>query len=147
MARKVFFSFHYGRDLWRVNIVRNTGLIEGFAVAGFHDASLWEETKRKSRDAIRLLIDKELEGTSVTAVLIGAETANSEWVSYEIERSADLKKGILGIRINSIKDEFGKTDLPGPIPAALLKIGAPIYDWEYGNLGRWVDEACKSAKS
>ena len=37
MARKVFFSFHYRRDLWRVNIVRNSGAIEGVAAAGFHD--------------------------------------------------------------------------------------------------------------
>ena len=29
MARKVFFSFHYGRDLWRVNVVRNSGRVEG----------------------------------------------------------------------------------------------------------------------
>jgi hypothetical protein len=46
MARKVFFSFHYQRDLWRVNVVRNSGLIEGVASAGFHDASLWEETQK-----------------------------------------------------------------------------------------------------
>ncbi len=23
MARKVFFSFHYERDIWRTNVVRN----------------------------------------------------------------------------------------------------------------------------
>ena len=51
MARKVFFSFHYQRDLWRVNVVRNSGVIDGVAAAGFHDASLWEETKKKGDDA------------------------------------------------------------------------------------------------
>ena len=25
MARKVFFSFHYDRDIWRASIVRNHG--------------------------------------------------------------------------------------------------------------------------
>jgi hypothetical protein len=46
MARKIFFSFHYQRDLWRVNVVRNSGAIEGISAAGFHDESLWEETKK-----------------------------------------------------------------------------------------------------
>ena len=141
MARKVLFSFHYGRDLWRANVVRNSGFIEAFAAAGFHDSSLWEEAKRKGDEAIKRLIDQGLEGTSVTVVLIGAETANRRLISYEIERSVARKNGILGIRINSIKDQYGKLDVSGPIPAALLKIGAPVYDWEYGKFGQWVDQA------
>src|SRR5690349_14312289 len=119
MARKVFFSFHYGRDLWRVNVVRNSGAIEGFATAGFHDASLWEEIRKQGDEALQLLINKGLEGTSVTAVLIGAETAHRRWISYEIEQSIARKNGILGIRINSIKDQYGKVDSAGPVPAAL----------------------------
>jgi hypothetical protein len=48
MPRKVFFSFHYERDIWRTNVVRNSGVVEeGSAAAGFYDASLWEETKKK----------------------------------------------------------------------------------------------------
>src|SRR5258708_6656611 len=87
MARRVFFSFHYGRDLWRVNVVRNSGAIEGISAAGFHDESLWEETTKEGDDAVRKLINKGLEGTSVTVVLICAQTANRKYVSYEIERS------------------------------------------------------------
>ncbi len=87
MARKVFFSFHYQRDLWRVNVVRNSGTIEGIAAAGFHDASLWEETMRGGDVAVKTLIDSGLDGTSVTVVLIGAETANRKYVSYEVEQT------------------------------------------------------------
>ena len=65
MARKVFFSFHYERDLWRVNVVRNSGMVEGLSAAGFNDQSLWEETKRRGDDAIRKLIDSGLNGSSV----------------------------------------------------------------------------------
>lgn len=46
MARRVFFSFHYQRDIWRVNQIRNIGEIVGTAAVGFHDASLWEEAKK-----------------------------------------------------------------------------------------------------
>ena len=141
MARKVFFSFHYQRDLWRVNVVRNSGVIDGVAAAGFHDASLWEETKRKGDDAIKRLINNGLDGTTVTVVLIGAETFSRKYVTYEIEKSIACGNGLLGIYINSIKDKDGRSDPPGQVPTALSKAGAPIYTWEYGKLGQWVETA------
>ncbi|HJT20761.1 MAG TPA: TIR domain-containing protein [Nitrospira sp.] len=147
MARKVFFSFHYARDLWRVNIVRNSAVMEGVSAAGFHDARLWDETKNKGDAAIKKMIDKGLEGTTVTIVLIGSLTANRAYVSYEIERSVARGNGILGIRINNIKDRNGDTDSPGPIPDALIKAGAPIYNWEYGRLSEWIERAYNTANS
>lgn len=145
MARKVFFSFHYQCDLWRVNVVRNSGLVEGISAAGFHDASLWEETKRKGDDAIRRLIDDGLSVTTVTVVLIGSETANRKYVSYEIEKSIRRGNGILGIRINNIKDQYGRTDSVGAVPTALARISAPVYTYEYGKLGDWVERAYQNA--
>jgi hypothetical protein len=145
MARKVFFSFHYQRDLWRVNVVRNSGTIDGISAAGFHDESLWEETKKKGDEAVKKLINKGLEGTSVTVVLIGSQTATRKYVSCEIERSIARGNGILGVRINNIKDKDGRLDPPGLIPEALSKINAPIYTYEYGKLGEWVEKAHKKA--
>lgn len=147
MARRVFFSFHYERDLWRVNVVRNSGVIEGVSAAGFHDASLWEEAKKKGDVAIKKLIDSGLDGTTVTVVLIGAQTASRTYVSYEIEQSVARRNGILGIRINNIKDQDGNKDSPGPVPAALARIGAPVYNWEYGRLGEWVEHAYRKVQS
>jgi hypothetical protein len=144
MARKVFFSFHYA-DLWRANVVRNSGVIEGYAVAGFHDASLWEETKMKGEAAVRQLVDARLEGTSVTVVLIGAETASRQWISYEIERSIARNNGLLGIRIEAIKDQYGESGISGPVPEAFSNVDAPVYVWEYGKLGQWVEDAYKRA--
>ena len=145
MARRVFFSFHYQRDLWRVNVVRNSGAIEGISAAGFHDASVWEEASKKGEDAVKKLIDNGLNGTTVTVVLIGSETANRRYVSYEIEKSIVRKNGILGVLINNIKDKDGRTDSPGSIPLALTKVGVPVYMWEYGKLGEWVEKAYKKA--
>ena len=102
MARKVFFSFHYERDIWRANVVRNSGGIEGISAAGFHDAGLWEQTKKKGDSTVKKLIDDALKGTVVTVVLIGAQTASRTHVSYEIEQSVARGNGILGIRINNI---------------------------------------------
>jgi hypothetical protein len=146
MARKVFFSFHYQRDLWRVNVVRNSGVIDGVSAAGFYDASLWEDAKRSGVDAVKRLINDGLKGTSVTAVLIGAETARRKYVSYEIERSIALGNGLLGVRINNIKDKDGRTDPPGLIPEALTMAGAPVYTYEYGKLGGWIEKAYTSRR-
>ncbi len=38
--RKVFFSFHYQRDIWRVNQIRNAGVIDASAAAGWADEDL-----------------------------------------------------------------------------------------------------------
>jgi hypothetical protein len=141
VGRRVFFSFHYQRDLWRVNVVRNSGMIDGVSSAGFADASLWEETKRQGDAAIKALINRALEGTSVTVVLIGAETANRRYVDYEIRQSVARGNGLIGVRVNAIKDRNGQVDPSGSVPAALAEAQAPIYVWEYGKLGTWVELA------
>ena len=146
MARRVFFSFHYQRDLWRVNVVRNSAMIEGVSAAGFRDQSLWEETQRKGDGAVRRLIDDALQGTSVTVVLIGAETAGRPYVTYEIEKSIARGNGLLGVRVSNIKDQDGRTDSLGAIPAPLVRARAPIYTWEYGKLGEWVENAYQAAQ-
>lgn len=147
MARKVFFSFHYIRDLWRVNVIRNSGVVEGAAAAGFSDASLWEEAKKKGDAAIKKLIDDGLVGSSVTVVLIGAKTSTRKYVDYEIRKSIERGNGLLGVRIHQIKDSSGQTDSWGSAPAALITAGAPVYDYQYGKLGEWVEIAYKKAFS
>ena len=49
-------------------------------------------------------------------VLIGAETANRRYVSYEIERSVARGNGLLGVRINNIKGRDGRVDAPDEYP-------------------------------
>lgn len=141
MARSVFFSFHYQRDIWRANIVRNSHIVEGVAAAGFRDASLWEETKKKGDYAIKQMIDNALIGTSVTVVLIGAETWRREYVNYEIERSLERGNGLLGININNIKDQNGYVSYRGIIPRLLFDLNIPCYDWNYYNFGNLVEQA------
>jgi len=121
-------------------------MVEGVSAAGFHDQSLWEETEKRGDDAVRKLIDAGLESTSVTVVLIGAETANRKYVSYEIDKSVARGNGLLGVRINNIKDQYGRTDSLGAIPAALTRAGATVQTWEYGKLGEWVEKAYQAAQ-
>lgn len=144
-GRRTFFSFHYGRDVWRASIVRNSPAVDAQAPAGWQDASLWEEAKKKGDDAIRRLINQGLDGTTVTAVLIGAETASRRWVKYEIQRSIDRGNGILGVRIHMLKDKDGNTDRAGEVPKLVSDNGYPVYSWNRDEFGKWVERAAVRA--
>ena len=145
MARRVFFSFHYEKDVWRASIVRNANVVEGAAAAGFQDGSLWEEAKRKGDDAIRRMIDGGLNGTTVTAVLIGAETSTRPWVDYEIMKSIERGNGLLGMYIDQIKGSDGRTSVRGGVPRRLIEARAPLYEWNSAAFGEWVEAAAKRA--
>ena len=117
MVRKVFFSFHYDRDIWRVNVVRNSWVTKpDREAAGFIDAAEFEEIKKEGDLAIKRWINRQLKGTSVTCVLIGAKTYSRRWVRYEIIKSFDKGNGLLGIYIHKIKDRNGSTDDEGKNP-------------------------------
>lgn len=159
MARKVFFSFHYDRDVRRVVQVRNSWVVRAKGEAQpFYDKAKWEEVRRTS--GIEKWIDNQLAGTSVTVVLIGAETYEREWVQHEIKRSYELNKGILGIYIHNVKDPQNGADVKGKNPLDYWTIkqnGADVplsrfyktYDWVnddgYNNLATWIESAAKAA--
>jgi len=160
MTRRVYFPFHYKPDISRANVVRNSWVTQEREAAGFIDASLWEDAKTQGEEAVKALIRGSLKNTSVTAVLIGEQTANRPAVHYEIQQSIDRGNGILGIRIDQIKDLRGDTSQPGPNPldehyvsdgAKLVPLSSvvPTYDWVaddgYQNLGHWVEDAAVSA--
>jgi hypothetical protein len=157
MSRKVFFSFHYERDAWRAGQVRNCNVVPSerqIEEVGFIDAVDWESIKKQGKEAIKRWIDKQLIGTTVTAVLIGAETATREWVQHEILTSWNRGNGIVGIWIHNVKDTKG-TDVQGSNPfddfklpdGTLLSAVCKTYDWVLNegrqNIGTWADEAAK----
>jgi hypothetical protein len=162
LVRRVFFSFHYGRDVWRVNQVRNSWVAkEDREAAGFIDAAEWEEVKQDGEDAIKRWIDEQMYGTSVTAVLIGNETAERDWVHYEIKKSIERGNGIVGIKVHSLKDKEGSTDFSGSNPLKKFVVEEdgdvktlssifPTYHWERDdgreNIGSWMEEAAQASK-
>ena len=162
MARRVFFSFHYQRDIFRVSQVRNSGITKGtFDQAGFIDHPDWESLERQGDEAIKRWINGQLKGASVTVVLIGAETFDRPWVNYEIQQSYADGKGMLGIYIHQLKDpRTNMTDYKGRNPFENIYITDsnprrylsgfyPTYDWVadngYANFANWVEAAARSA--
>lgn len=162
MVRRVFFSFHFDRDNWRSNRVRNSWVTKpSREESGYIDSADWEELKKDGDKAIRRWINSQLVNTSVTVVLIGAETHSRRWVNYEIKRSTEEGKGLLGIRIHNIKNKYGNTDRRGanPLNNHTVRNSYGIeqtassfyntYDWVLNsgrnNFGNWVEEAAQLA--
>ena len=142
MARKVFFSFKY-EDLSRAMVVRNSCIAQGKDCAGFIDKINFEEIKKKGDRAIKNWIDKQLEGTSVTVLLVGEKTCKSRWVEYEIRRSMERGNGLIGIDISKIKNLQGEqSQRCGKIPRSY-----DFYLWDkddgYHNIGNWIEDATK----
>lgn len=160
MARKVFFSFHYDRDVLRVTQVRNSWVVPSQREATpFYDKAEFEEVKKRA-GGIEKWIEEQLKGTSVTVVLFGAETYDRPWVRHEIKRSHELKKGILAIAIHNIKHPKTGVDIQGKNPLSSWHItvdNQPVplsslyksYDWVnddgYKNMPAWIEAAAKTA--
>lgn len=113
MKRQVFFSFEFGKDAWRASQVRNMGKVDGSSTFSDND---WEEVKTKDEKTIKKWIDGQMAMRSCLVVLIGATTSSRKWVKYEIEKAYELQKGIVGIRIDRLKDQNGNPTLEGADP-------------------------------
>jgi hypothetical protein len=148
--------------VWRVNQVRNSWVTkEDREAAGFIDAAKWEEVKREGEDAIEKWINKQMHGTSVTVLMIGNETADRDWVHYEIKKSIERGNGLVGIKVHTLKDKEGSTDFSGgnPLKKFVVEEGGnvktlssifPTYHWEKDNgrenIGDWVEEAAQASE-
>ena len=157
MARRVFFSFHYDNDINRSMIVRNSWVTQGKEAPGFIDKAEFEKMKRKGEKEVYKWIDKQLEGTSVTVVLIGAETLSRPFVQYEICKSLQRGNAVIGVYINWIRDmRTLKISAKGNIhtvigyyedgsPAYFDNVCDGIYDYVtqdgYANMGSWIEIA------
>lgn len=159
MARKVFYSFHYANDISRVMVVRNHWVTNPAEANSIIDKAEFEEIKRQGDQAVKRWINKQLNGTSVTVVLIGAETLNRPFVKYEICESLRKGNAIIGVYIHKIKNFEGKTSLKcdadtivgyynKSVPIFFDVIADAIYDYViddgYHNLGKWVEQAAQN---
>jgi len=142
MAKRVYFAFHYQDVIdFRANVVRKHNFTGGVEVAGYYDHSIWETAKSTNPLALKRLINAELEGTSVTAILIGSDTYSRRWVRYEIMKSVQRSSRVIGIHINGIAGKDKMTKPLGPVPFEHLGLeisadGTRVSPMEWLN-GRW----------
>jgi hypothetical protein len=165
MTRRIFHSFRYSYDWWRVQTVRQIGAIEGQKLLSSND---WEAVKRKGPAAVRNWIDGQMSGRSCVVVLVGSATAGRPWVNYEMRKGWNDGKGVVGVHIHGLKNSQGKQAIKGANPLAAINVEtktgikklasvAKTYDPPFKqstniyrhiehNLEDWIEEAIKLRK-
>lgn len=119
MARKpIFFSFHYGNDVMRVQQIRNIGALEGNTPVSVNE---WEQVKRGGEASIKRWIDENMKYKQCIIVLIGSETSERPWVQYEIEKAWNDKRPIFGIYIHNLRCPRNGTSRKGANPFDTIK--------------------------
>lgn len=152
--RKVFYSFHYKQDNWRVQQIRNIKEVDGTPALA---PNKWEELKRSGDKYVKSWIDNNLRYRSCTVVLIGEHTANRKWVRYEIKKSWKMGKGVIGIHIHNLKNQYGDKSRRGKNPFVGLYVdgvdlgtvvpvynpvnrgGTSVYNQIRNNIKDWVE--------
>jgi hypothetical protein len=119
MARRIFISYQH----------RDHGKAQGFNLLRWNRNVALEVSARHllspvdshDPDYISRRIREQIHGTSVTVVLLGRNTIESDWVRKEIEWSLqkDTPNGILAIRI----------DADARVPDPITECGAEVIDW------------------
>jgi DNA-directed RNA polymerase subunit L len=135
MARNVFLSF-VEEDLNLVNLFRGQAKNENNDLE-FSDYSVKEPFDSNNADYIRQQIRNLIKKVSVTLCLIGETTYKSRWVDWEIKTSAELGKGLVGVRLHSSPKDI--------IPRALENNKAEIVDWDIKKIVQAIERAAKKA--
>ena len=145
VPRRVFFSFDFDGDARRADRIRESGAVAETNLEGFFSRAELDEATKLGREGTQRLILRHLQNTSVTVVLIGAETANLTWVKYAIDLSIEQKNGLLGIYIGHMRDEGGRTPTQGLKPIVPAGVDFPAYSWD-GDRDRLMEEIAAAGK-
>jgi hypothetical protein len=135
MARNVFLSF-VEEDLALANLFRGQAKSENNELE-FSDYSVKEPFDSSNSEYIRRQIRDLIRKVSVTVCLIGKTTHKSKWVDWEIRVSAEMGKGLVGLRLHSSWE-----DIP---PQALKDNNAEIIDWNIKEIVRAIERAARKA--
>ena len=146
--RRVFFSFHYDNDIFRVDQIRNFWSSQvslsnryGNVTRGVFDASIQEKSKRDRDESLKQLIRDNMNNTSVTCILAGSETCYRRWVRYEIAQSVIHKNALLVVYVHEVFDSNGMISKGGLNPLDFIGVYRAednrILFVEWTN-GKWV---------
>lgn len=153
----VFYSFHFDKDVMRVQQIRNIGSIEGNEPTSPNE---WEKLKQTGDKAVENWIDQNMKYKRCIIVLIGSDTAGRPWVEHEIIKAWNDGKALLGIHIQNIKCPRNGTSKKGRNPFDLIKFKdgrklssvVPCYDPSSinayrsisDNIAGWIDLAIQN---
>ena len=125
-VRNVFISFH-SEDERKVDLLRSQARREEYDLE-FRDHSVKAPIDGKWKKEV----DKKIDNTSATIVMIGPHTAERPNVEYEIETSYAKEKKVIGVMIRSDKNY--------KIPKAMRDHNATIVPWKLDAIQKELDK-------
>lgn len=120
MAKHVFLSF-VEEDLDGANLFRGQAKNKNSALQ-FDDYSVRVPYNSDDAAYIRRQISDKIRAASTTICLIGQTTSLSSWVNWEVEKSAEAGKKVIGVRLYA--------GVACPTPAAVTAAKARVLDWD-----------------
>lgn len=131
VKRHVFISFA-NEDIDNITLLRgqlkneNTDLdFSDYSVKEPYDSTNSEYIKRQITDQIKLC--------SVTLVYLSPDSMNSKWVSWEISKSKELGKGVIGV--------YKDTEKPINIPTGIRNKLDSIVKWNHQEIMQAIEKA------
>src|SRR5574341_1680890 len=137
MARRIFISYQHDDQMQAKGFnLQGSNPNVAFEFMGRH---LLDPVDSENEKYIKRKIREQISGTSVTVVIIGEETAYSEWVAWEIKESLNKGKtnGIVGVLLK------GATPPPrdSPVGKALYEAGVEVVEWKKEEVEAVIERA------
>ena len=140
--RKIFISYQH-KDQMKAKGFNLLSWAKNVDV-DFVGRHLLDPVDRTNKQYIDSKIREQIKGSSVTVVLIGKDTKESEYQPWEIEQSLakDAPNGILGIKL----DKSVKLPKDSGVGQLLYDAGAEIIEWDASKFGDAIERAALAAK-
>jgi hypothetical protein len=117
--RNVFISFAF-EDVDTVNALRAQAKNEKSDIE-FNDYSVSEPYDSERAAYIRQKISERIARSSVTVIYLSENTAKSEWVKWEVEKSIELGKKVIAVH--------PKSQPKGAVPDWIGSRGIKVVPW------------------
>ena len=126
MPWDIFLSYE-DEDIGTVEVFREHLMQEDIDLV-FHEYPIKEPFESLVAKDEKSRITEMLEKASITVVLIGRTTYADKWVDWEVRKSAELGKGLLGVRLHSDLDHIipralkdFRVEVSGPDPRSVAE--------------------------
>jgi hypothetical protein len=100
-TKKIFVSFDYSNDRHYKNLLAAWDANQSFQFE-FEDHSVTTPVNSDASGPIRAVITRKMRESTCCLVIVGRETAKSNWVSWEIENAKALGLGLVAVKVNRV---------------------------------------------
>ena len=132
--RNVFISFS-SKDVNEVHLLRGQALNKNSNI-NFNDRSLKDPINSENEEYIKRRIRERIRYSSVTIVYVSDNTADSEWVDWEIQESLAMGKGVVAMHKGD--------NPPKRLPKAITDNNIRVVPWNQQQLTEAIQDQAEN---